>query len=266
MLKSLLHIDSIDGIMNYDTILKTYHAYNTNIKINQSVTNIKEISLKSLELPIFFNNIRSANNSNLFTFTFSYSSFNNIIINVTITELNYITITSLITAINSAISSAISAYSGLSIVLSVYNTNYIRITHNCISLTLGKSLLINNILGFNSGTYNTLINSTNFYSLNIDNYIMLYITNLSGSDAITNGKIMTFKLILPNTNGSVLFLGEHNSFNQTISITDPFYVLNSLNIMILDRFNFPINGGNAHYSFTLGISYDKTNEKIRRFI
>ena len=45
MLKSLLHIDSIDGVMNYDAILKSYHTYNTNIKINQSVSNIKEISL-----------------------------------------------------------------------------------------------------------------------------------------------------------------------------------------------------------------------------
>ena len=147
MLKSLLHIDSLDGVMNYDTILKSYHVYNTNIKINQSVTNIKEISLKSIELPIFFNNIRSSNN-----FTFSYSTFNNIVINVTISELNYINISSLLTAINNSISSTISIYSGLSIVLSVYNTNYIRLTHNCVSLTLGKSLLINNILGFNSAT------------------------------------------------------------------------------------------------------------------
>ena len=266
MLKSLLHIDSLDGVMNYDTILKSYHVYNTNIKINQSVTNIKEISLKSIELPIFFNNIRSSNNSNLFNFTFSYSTFNNIVINVTISELNYINISSLLTAINNSISSTISIYSGLSIVLSVYNTNYIRLTHNCITLTLNKCLLINNILGFNSGTYTGNITTSNFYSLNIDNYIMLYITNLSGSDAITNGKIMTFKIILPNTNGSVLFLGEHNSFNQTISITNPFFVLSSLNIMILDRFGFPINGGNAHYSFTLGITYDKTNEKIKKFI
>ena len=267
MLKSLLHVDSIDGIMNYDTILKTNHAYNTNIKINQSVTNIKEISLKSLELPIFFNNIRSANNSNLFSFNFNYSTFNNIVINVTIPEQNYITISSLLTAINSAISSAISGYSGLTFVLSVYNTNYIRITTNATQIILNKSLLINNILGFNTDTYNTsTITTNNFYSLNIDNYIMLYITNLSGSDAITNGKIMTFKIILPNTNGSILFLGEHNSFNQTISITNPFFVLSNLNIMILDRFNFPINGGNAHYSFTLGITYDKTNEKIKRFL
>ena len=77
---------------------------------------------------------------------------------------------------------------------------------------------------------------------------------------------MTFKIILPNTNGSILYLCENSHFNQTISITDPFYVLTSLNIIILDRFNFPINGGNAHYSFTLGITYDKTIEKIRRYL
>ena len=50
MLKTLIHLDSIDGIQNYDTILKTYHCYNTNILINKPISNIKEISLKSLEI------------------------------------------------------------------------------------------------------------------------------------------------------------------------------------------------------------------------
>ena len=71
MLKTLIHLDSIDGIQNYDTILKTYHCYNTNILINKPISNIKEISLKSLEMPLFFNNIRSANNSNFFKFNFT---------------------------------------------------------------------------------------------------------------------------------------------------------------------------------------------------
>ena len=98
MLKQLLHLDSVDGSNNYDPILKTYHTYNTNIKINKPITNIKEISLKSVEFPLFFNNIRSANLSNLFNFNFNYSTFNNISIACTISELNYITISSLITA------------------------------------------------------------------------------------------------------------------------------------------------------------------------
>ena len=46
MIKTILHFDSIDGIQNYDTILKKYHCYNTTIKINNPLKNIKEISLK----------------------------------------------------------------------------------------------------------------------------------------------------------------------------------------------------------------------------
>ena len=268
MLKQLLHLDSVDGTMNYDPILKSYHCYNTNIKINKPITNIKEISLKSVEFPLFFNNIRSANLSNFFNFNFNYSTFNNISISVLIEEKNYINISSLLSAINSAISSAITSYNGLSFVLSVVNTNYIKITTNATQIILNKSILMNNILGFDIGTYNSsTITTYNFYCLNVDNYINLYITNLnSGSDTNANGRLLTFKIVLPATNGNILYLGENNTFNQTISITDPFFVLSSLNIMILDRFGFPINGGNAHYSFTLGITYDKINEKIKRFV
>ena len=265
MLKQLLHLDSVDGVQNYDPILKAYHTYNTNIKINKPISNIKEISLKSVEFPLFFNNIRSANLSNLFSFNFNSSPFNNIPINVTIT---YITISSLITALNTAISTAISSYAGFTFVLSVVNTNYIRITTNATQIILNKCLLINNILGFNTGTYTgSTITTNNFYCMNIDNYINLYITNLnSGSDTNANGRLLTFKIVLPSTNGQILFLGENSNFTQTISITDSFYVLSSLNIMILDRFGFPINGGNSNYSFTLGITYDIKTEKIKRFL
>ena len=71
------------------------------------------------------------------------------------------------------------------------------------------------------------------------------------------------KIILPQVNGNILFIGESNTFIQTISITDPYFVLNSLNIIILDRFGFPINGSNAHYSFTLGINYEKQIERLK---
>ena len=264
-LKQLLHFDTIDGIQNYDSILRTYHSYNTNLLINKPLENIKEISLKSLEFPIFFNNIRVSNNSNLINFTFSNGTYNNISIGCIIPELNYISINSLLVAINSSISTAISSYNGVSIILSVVNTYYILLTTNCTLINIGKGILFNNILGFNTGTYNTFtITTNNFYCLNIDNYINLYITNLnSGSDTNVNGRLLTFKIVLPLTNGQILISGESNSFTQTISITDPYYVLRSMNIMILDRFGFPINGGNSYFSFTLGILYDKPLERIK---
>ena len=167
MLKQLLHLDSIDGNHNYDTILRTYHCYNTNILINKPIANIKEISLKSIEMPLFFNNIRTTNNSNFFSFKFSYGVYDNISINISIPELNYITINSLLTALNSSIVSALSSYSGVSVDLTLTNDYYITITHNCSSLTLNKNILTNYILGFNTGTYNTsTITTTNFYCLN----------------------------------------------------------------------------------------------------
>ena len=271
MLKTLIHLDSVDGIQNYDTILKSYHCYNTNININKPIRNIKEISLKSLEMPIFFNNIRSPNQSNLFSFNFSNTAlgFNNISISITIPEFNYNSINTLLSALNNSISSAIITYHGVSFILSVSNTYYITINTNCDVIILNDSILMNYILGFVSNTYsigfssNLIITTTNFYCLNVDNYINLYITNLnSGSDTNANGRLLTFKIPLNTITGNILYIGESNTFTQTISITDPYYVLNSLNIMILDRFGFPINGGNANYSFTLGITYEKSNERF----
>jgi hypothetical protein len=262
MIKTLLHFDSIDGIQNYDTILKTYHCYNTNILINKPISNIKEISLKSLEMPLFFNNIGNGNSSTLFLIKFSYSTYNNISIGISIPEDNYISISSLLYALNSAISSALVSYSGLSIVLSVVNTYYIQIDHNCKTLILTKCILINYILGFNNNLNTTSpIISTNFYNLNIDNYLTMYITNLSGADSTNvNGRLLSFKIPLNTVNGNILYYGESSTFIQTISITDPKFILTSMHKMILARFGFPINGGNAHYSFTLGINFDNPKE------
>ena len=115
------------------------------------------------------------------------------------------------------------------------------------------------MLGFNNNVNSTSpIISTNFYNLNIDNYLTMYITNLSGADSTNvNGRLLSFKIPLNCVNGQVLYYGESSTFIQTISITDPKLILSSMNIMILDRFGYPINGGNAHYSFTLGINFDK---------
>ena len=49
--KTLLHLDYLDGIQNYDSILKTYHSYNTAILINKPISNIKENLLKYIEMP-----------------------------------------------------------------------------------------------------------------------------------------------------------------------------------------------------------------------
>ena len=192
MIKTLLHFESIDGIQNYDTIFKCYHCYNTNILINKPISNIKEISLKSIEMPLFFNNIRNSNNSTLFSFKFSYLTYENISLGITIPEANYTNINSLIDTLNASISNALT-YSGISIIFYTVGDYNISLQHNCPSFTINKSILANNILGFETGTYTAPITTTNFYCLNVDNYLTMYITNLnSGSDTNANGRLLTF--------------------------------------------------------------------------
>ena len=111
-LKTLLHLDSIDGVQNYDPIFKIYHCYNTNILINKPISNINKILLKSLEMPLFFNNFRTANNSNTLNLSVWYNDpilghFVNYQVVVFISEAIYNNISSLLNIINTSIGTAI---------------------------------------------------------------------------------------------------------------------------------------------------------------
>ena len=72
-LKTLLLLNSIDGIQNYDPILIIYYCFNTNILIYIQISNIREKLLISLKMP-FFNNIKNANSSNTLTSGFRYNN------------------------------------------------------------------------------------------------------------------------------------------------------------------------------------------------
>ena len=52
---------------------------------------------------------------------------------------------------------------------------------------------MNNLSGFSTGIYNSsTVKTINFYCLNFDNYINVYITNInSGSDTNANGRLLT---------------------------------------------------------------------------
>ena len=90
----------------------------------------------------------------------------------------------------------------------------------------------------------------------------MYITNLSGADSTNvNGRLLSFKIPLNTVNGNILYYGESSTFIQTISITDPKFILTPMHIMIMDRFGFPIRGSDtSHYSLTLGIVCDNPKE------
>jgi hypothetical protein len=126
-----LNFDSINSI---DTI---NDSFDTTFTLNHKYKNIRRIYLKNMELPIGFSNIRSSNNSNVLRFI-----LNGITYNCSITSQVYSSISSLITALNASILTAITS-TGFTFVLSVTTGNNIVI--NSAGAFLSYSIIQNTL-------------------------------------------------------------------------------------------------------------------------
>ena len=139
-----------DQTIHFDSIKSTYINYTTNttqnvlnsgfskFTIKDRIENIKSISLKSFEIPIYFLNIRTGSTS-----TFSFI-LNTVTYNLNLSENNYTTIDSLITDINTMILTYV-ALALVTIVLTINSLNKVLISYLpiCISinLSINKSVL-----------------------------------------------------------------------------------------------------------------------------
>ena len=95
------HFDSTD-CWNPSSLTELFDSnhqtpFNLTFTLPQQINHLKKIYLKSIEIPVGFNNIRPENNSNTLTI-----SSNKILCTITLISDNY-NINSLITAINNAI-------------------------------------------------------------------------------------------------------------------------------------------------------------------
>ena len=111
-----IHFDSFYSV---DTL---NDSFDTTFILNQKYQKINKIYLKNIELPIGFVNIRTSNNSNVLRFI-----LNGVTYNCSINQQNYATISSVITALNASILTAITS-TGFTFVLSVTTGNQIVIT------------------------------------------------------------------------------------------------------------------------------------------
>ena len=106
-----LNFDSINSI---DT---NADSFDSTFTILQKYKNIHKIYLKNCEIPIGFSNIRAQNNSNILSFI-----LNGVTYNITIASGVYSSISSLLTALNAAILTAITS-TGFTFVLSASSGN-----------------------------------------------------------------------------------------------------------------------------------------------
>ena len=243
--------------LNFDSINSTdtlNDAFDTNFVLMQKYTNIKKIYLKTAEIPIGFVNIRSSNNSNVLRFVLNGVSYN-----ATITQQNYSSISSLLTALNASILTAITS-SGFTFVLSVSSSNNLIITstgafssYSIRQNTLSNILGLSNAINQTAGTYT----SPFIYNLAYDTYIQMSFYNVPSIFSTLGNVPSALKIPLnTNTYNILFYTTDRGEYDQALTVSDTNFILSNMRIIMYDRFGFPINNGNLEYSFTLAIEYE----------
>ena len=242
--------------LHFDTLLGTYNnnsVYDCTFTLSNPLRNVQKIYLKSIEMPISFNNIRASNGTNVFVITIHGNGFTTrrpVLIN----EFNCTTITSLLTAINEQLNIVLPSVSFHCIDKYVY-LKLTELPNNTVVNFL-PSKLLSVILGFTQLSYTVTneIKADNSYLLAYDNYISLYLQDIPVKSTGYSNQLISYKIPLNAVNGIVYYLQELNSFSQCVEITDKNYILNRLRVVVYDRFGLPITNG-LDYSFSLAVNY-----------
>jgi hypothetical protein len=243
------HFDTIDSIYTIDS------PFDTTFNLQYPLRKVKKIYLKSFEIPIDFTNIRNGLN----TFSILYNS---VVYTKTLSDKNYISITTLCNDLNTLFTNCIS---NITILFSSNsNTNLISISltgSSPLTFTIVPTNLSNHILGFkkssnlqNLNTYT--ITGSNPFLLSVDNYIVMNFPKLAFDNNNNSHKLCNFKIPLNASNGMVYFENEFSNLSQHIINTDNSLIISSLKIQILDRFNNILTQSNSDFSFTLGFEIE----------
>jgi hypothetical protein len=239
-------------ILHFDTLLGTYNnnsVYDCTFTLSNPLKHVQRLFLKSIEIPISFNNIRSANGTNTFQITIQSNTYT-----ITIIEGNYTSITTLLTVLNAQLNIVLPyisfSYSSSNVIL-----NFTGYAPNTI-VSFNSSRLLSVVLGFTklSYTVTNAFHADNNYLLAYDNYISLYLQDIPVKSTGYSNQLISYKIPLNAVNGMVYYLQELNSFSQCVEITDQNYILSRLRVVVFDRFGANISNG-LDYSFSLAVNY-----------
>ena len=269
-MSQIIHFDSLNGAVyntsnqynsyNFNTnyLSTSPNAFNATFNLASPLKNIKKVSLKSIEIPIGWNNIRVNSRLNIIGVASNYDSVTKLFSNiysVSIPDKTYSNINVLITDINIAFASL---YPSVNIIFSIVNS-YVNVTSTNTSIFTNFLYMIPTnltyMLGFRANFDVYSVRKTDapaVYLLNIDNYINMTITNLSASgiNNNANGVSSHFKIITNTVNNVIYYVAENNSFSQNINI-NPNYPITNISVILTDRFGYSLNSAGLDYSFTL---------------
>ena len=243
--------------LNFDSNLTTTsNPLDSSFILSDPLRRIKRIYLKSVELPINFNNIRT----NFNTVEITVKGVSTTSYNLTIPSAYYTNINDILTVLNNQIKLRLAqqTFTYPQFSLNSNNTITCSVPTSILTFSLTPSNVVSQILGFtnaNNIIFTSSITSSRIFNLNYDNYLNIYFPNIPHKTNGFSNQLMSFKIPLNATNGSIYYTAENISFSQFIEITDENFILNNLKIQVYDQFNNLLNNNGINWSFTLAFQY-----------
>jgi hypothetical protein len=266
--KDTYYFDTINAIRIYDNYIgdintSPNHSYNVYFPLKLTIKNIKSISLKSVNMPLYLYNIRIESKLHKLGFTYTKDTFVNVHINCNISASAYASEASLISAINTSINTALSGTPGVTITLTtttIYGRIFANINNNCSAIAIDRTSLSEYILGFTNQWSETISNFTAQSPINLNAYdTHLFMTFPNIPNNSFNNTFTGFMLPLNNTiTNNTLNINESQEL-QTININRGID-LDKLNVVITDRLLNPLTGY-FNYSFSLIVEYYEEEDK-----
>ena len=248
MVEKFIHLES-----NRSVYTDGKNTFDTRFILNEPLKKMKKITIKSMEIPITFTNIRYGIND---TLTFIV---NNTAYSIVILEKNYTTIYDILDALNIQLQT----FNGTTMQFMVNSKNqvYVNFTGTAITMfSIIETKLSRFMLGFRN---NDILASTSSscmyiancrYNMSLDNFITILITNLEHSNSHNIGS--TFKISFQSEYGQMYFYNENLTYTQFICDFNKNQVCNDLRVKIMDRFGNQLIS-NIDYSMTLFVEMDK---------
>ena len=219
------------------------NPFNCTYVLSKKHRNLVEVSLKNLQMPVGFYNVRSPYN----TITINGTNY-------TITPGNYSDAT-FVSVLNSTVTPAIGVFSinpttGRFQFVSASGSATITVP----SGTATNVPSLTNLLGFTNGQVGTSIIATYSYILNFDTYVNVYIRNLSVSSSET--QLVTFKVPVNAASGQILHWNENSQDYQCVPVVYTVETIDRFIIQVYDRFGNPMDNNGIDWSFSLQIKSD----------
>jgi hypothetical protein len=238
-------------------------SYDAQFNLSSPLSNVKTISLKSIEMPLAIHNVRAINGSNYISLIFSFSTYVKQPLIISVVD-GYYTIDALIVAINNAINANITMYPYFSLSLQIDSTvnlpkQKVLFALNGSYLAFHDSILLTEMLGFESTQVfqfpqSSAITAQNYVNMDIETHYIMSINNVFSESHHFLNRPATFKIPFDNIINGILYYNDKHPL-QSINLGSDNLVINKLDVTIYDKWGFVVLGYNCNYCFTLLIDY-----------